>query len=362
MRKLSRTSVTVTAFGSVLALAGTALTTTVGADAAAPPSSQRTIANANGPVFQIARRKGTTYYTDGVGINKITRSGASALVLKVGDAAGVEFSANGKTMAIAHGSPGGLPQRVSLVRKGRRTINVNTLAYEKNVNPDKNVTYGITTGASPACKAELETPAPGTPPGQTPPATYKGLVDSHPYQLAPLRGGAFALADAGGNDILRIGPRGRVSRIALLPPQPITLTTAQANAAGAPDCAGETYAFEPVPTDVERGPHGSLLVTTLPGGPESPALGARGSVYRISKRGVVTRLATGFLGATNVATYKGRIYVTEFFTGKITKFGKGGRFTKATVPGAVSIEATKKKLYIGTASFSGPSRVVRIPR
>ncbi len=70
----------------------------------------------------------------------------------------------------------------------------------------------------------------------------------------------------------------------------------------------------------------------------------------------------GFLGATNLATFKGRIYVTEFFTGKITKFGKGGRFTRATVPGAVSIEATKKKLYIGTASFSGPSKVVRIPR
>jgi hypothetical protein len=129
-----------------------------------------------------------------------------------------------------------------------------------------------------------------------------------------------------------------------------------------PSCAGETYAFEPVPTDVERVGK-ALWVTTLPGGPESPALGARGSVYRI-KHGVVTKVAGGFLGATNLGVAKGRIYVTELFSGKVTKFGKGGRFTRYTVPGAVAVEATKKKLYIGSISMGEtPSgKVIRLPR
>jgi hypothetical protein len=362
MRKLSRTPVALTAVGSALVLGASVLTTS-SAIASSPPSSERVLATSNGPVFQIARRKGVVYFADSSGsIKKITKRGPR-LVMAWPEITAVEFSRNGKVMAVASGNPapGGTPQRVTLVR-GKKRVIAEVGRYEQSANPDGNVTYGITTGASAACKAQVETPQPDGPPGPPVPVTYKGAVDSNPYQLAALRGGAFALADAGGNTILRIGARGRISTIAVLPRQRITLTTAQATALRAPDCAGETYATEPVPTDVERGPNGSLLVTTLPGGPESPALGARGSVYRISKHGAVSRVATGFLGATNLAVYKGRVYVTEFFSGNITKFGRGGRFVRANVPGAVSIEASRGKLYIGTANFGGASQVHRIPR
>jgi hypothetical protein len=357
MRMLTRTSLTLTALGSVVAMAAT--TTAVAAPAARSDAgpAKRVLANEVGAPFQIARRGRTVYYTDGFAgtINKVTRRGPK-VTNRVTNVAGVEFSRNRKTMAIASG--GGPTSKVTLVRRGHRPVTAWVGRYESTVNPDKNRTYGIMAGGS-TCAANWLKSATGTPS-----ATYKGLVDSHPYQLARLPRGAFAVAEAGGNSILKVSPGGRISTIAVLPPQPITFTQAQADALGAPDCVvGVTYGFEPVPTDVERGPRGTLLVSTLPGGPESPVLGARGAVYRID-RGVPTRVATGFLGATNLAVARGRVYVSEFFSGKVTKLGVGGRFTRYTLPGAVSVEATRRHLYIGTFGMgpTSPGKVIRLPR
>lgn len=360
MGMLSRTPLAVTAVAGAIVLVSTS---TAGAAPAArasdAPSSDRVIANGVGAPFQIARRKGTVYYADGGAgtINKITGRGPK-VVRRVPEVAGVEFTRNGRTMAIASGSPmGSAPQRVTFVRGHRAPVVADILAYEKRVNPDRNVTYGVIAGGNPTCDTALGGLTGG-------PATYQGIVDSHPYQLAPLRRGAFALADAGVNAILRIGPRGGMSTIAVLPRQPITFTPAQATALGVPSCAGVTYAFESVPTDVEHGPNGSLLVSTLPGGPESPALGARGSVYQVSRRGAVSRVATGFLGATNLAVAHGKIYVSELFSGRITQVGRGGRRTALHVASPVSVEVTRHKLYVGTLGSgpSAPGTVIRVPR
>ena len=134
-----------------------------------------------------------------------------------------------------------------------------------------------------------------------------------------------SVADAGGNDLLKVDKApAHISTLAVLPPQPVTVTAQQAAALGAPDClVGETYAFEPVPTDVEVGPGGRLWVTTLPGGPEDPSLGARGSLYSVGQGGRSTRVATGFSGATNLAlSGDGSAYVTELFGGKISKVNR----------------------------------------
>ncbi len=357
MRSVKRTTTTAAALTTALVLAATALAApapAAGGDDG--PSGQRVLANGLGAPFQIARRGNTVFFADGfVGtINKVTRNG-SKVVARVPDVAGVEFSKNKKTMAIAHG--GGPGSKVTLVRRGKPNIVARLGAFEWSRNPDAGVTYGIKETASECARDALEEAT------ELPPS-YPGIQDSHPYQLEPIRGGAFAVAEAGGNGILRVGPRGGISVIAQLPAQPMRFTQAMVDAMELPDCVvGIRYDWEPVPTDVERGPGGTLWVTTLPGGPESPALGARGAIYRI-KRGVVTKMAGGFLGATNLDLIRGRFYVTELFSGKVTKLGTGGRFTRYNVPGAVSVEATRKHLYIG-AMGSGPTspgKVIRLPR
>lgn len=356
MRMFSRTSITLTALTSTVVLAAAASTTTADASTASPPSSQRTIATGVGGPFQIALRHRTVLYTDGFAgtLNKITRHG-SRVVSHVADISGVETSR--KALAISSG--GGPTSKVTVIRRHHRPMVVPVGQYEFGVNPDRNRTYGVVAHGNACANAYLKTAT------QTPSATYKGIKDSHPYQLAALPHGAWAVAEAAGNGILRVGRKGGISTIALLPAQRHTFTQAQVDAMGAPDCVvGVTYAFEPVPTDVERGGNGSLWVSTLPGGPEDPSLGARGSVYRISKHGAVQRMATGFLGATNLAVARGRVYVAELFAGKITKIGRGGRTTAVHIANPVSVEATRTKLYIGTLGTgpSSPGRIVRIPR
>jgi hypothetical protein len=103
--------------------------------------------------------------------------------------------------------------------------------------------------------------------------------------------------------------------VATLPPLGTTITADAAASQGLDPCVvGHTYYFEFVPTDVEKGPNGSLYVTALPGGPEDASLGARGAVFKVNLRsGKVRRVAGGFVGAVNLAVGRddpGRMIVT----------------------------------------------------
>ena len=51
--------------------------------------------------------------------------------------------------------------------------------------------------------------------GAPSPLRYTGLVDSHPYGIASLGGNAWAVADAGGNDIVGVAANGDLSTIAV---------------------------------------------------------------------------------------------------------------------------------------------------
>jgi len=133
--------------------------------------------------------------------------------------------------------------------------------------------------------------------------------------------------------------------------QETKITAEGAAALGLPKCAiGVTYAFEPVPTDVEVGPDGKLYVSTLPGGPESPALGARGSVYKVDPyKGTSQRVATGFLGATNLTVGRdGTIYVAELFAGRISSVKGGKTSTYVNLPGVLSLATGSERIYAGT--------------
>ena len=98
---------------------------------------------------------------------------------------------------------------------------------------------------------------------------------------------------------------------------------------------------EPVPTDVELGNDGWLYVTTLPGGPEDPSLGARGAVYRVNPTtGEVQLYASGFAGATGLAVApNGTVFVAELFGNQVSVITKRGEVsTFADLPSPAGIE------------------------
>jgi hypothetical protein len=255
----------------------------------------------------------------------------------------------------------GKNQVVKQMKKGGKATTLADIGkYEASKNPDKGVTYGLQ-GASADCLAQW-------PEKDLGPASYQGIVESHPYATHTTKKGVY-LADAAANAIFWIGNSGKIKTVGLLPPTPVTVTAEAAGALGIPACAiGLDYWFEPVPTDVEPGPNGQLIVSSLPGGPEDGSLGAQGRVYRMNaKTGKVKFLAGGFVSTVDVAVANnGDIYVAELFTGMVKRIKAGKStakpFLQLTMPGA--IEWTKDYLYatdnalIGTKNPKG--KVIRV--
>lgn len=303
--------------------------------------------------------KGNSYISQNFAglVSKISRGGT---VSPLASAPGLETSAvsyrNGTVyysqLAFDHSSAvlmalpkGGTPRQVGDIA-----------AYEATANPDSKNTYGFV-GLPQACLDQI--PADALAPGK-----YTGIVDTHPYASLAVRSGVY-IADAGANAILKVGYNGKVSTVAVLPPSaPVTVTAALATLAGFPDCVvGYKYRFEPVPTDVEVGPDGYLYVTSLPGGPEDPSLGARGVVYRVSPWSGKTKVvATGFVGATGLAvSNRGTIYVAELFGGadgsgqvSVAKNGVAKKFVSLPAPAAIEISGSK--LYATTGALAeGPT-------
>lgn len=227
-------------------------------------------------------------------------------------------------------------------------VSADTLAYERKNNPDKRNHYGV------------ENPSDCVRNNFGPFASYQGQVDSHAYSVAAFRRG-WVVADAGANALLTISNSGEIRTLAVLPPQPVTIDEAAAKAIELPDpsCFKNpvTYNVEPVPTDVEVGKDGFLYVTTLPGGPESPALGGRGKVWKVNPRnGKAVEIAGGFVGATNLALGKhGEIYVAELFGAKISVIKHGRTSTYVNLPNVVAVETGPDgTVWAGTMASQDP--------
>ncbi len=313
------------------------------ASAASGGRWSRTIADDVIAPFQLAINHQAIFAGDGF-TGKITRYAANGsktvLADTGGEVTGIDVSPDGRTYAYTGSDAGGAYLRI-VGPSGSRRVDLG--AYEANVNPDGNVTYGVIAGGNPCADAVFGQLTGGA-------ATYTGVVDSHPYAVAWLSDGSWAVADAGGNDILRVTGDGQISTLAVLPRQPIVVTAEMASGLGLPDCTiGVTYAFEPVPTDVESA-RGSLWVSTLPGGPEDASLGARGKVYQVNRwTGTSSQVASGFLGATNLAVREnGTIFVAELFAGKVTGLRGQNRWTAYSGGAALSVEVQGSSLYVGT--------------
>jgi len=289
------------------------------------------------------KRDGTirTIAADQPGTSGIATAGARlAFTTTVTDEATFENTASGLNIWAARG----------------KRVYADTLAYETAKNPDKIFNYGVNNPST--CVSDALGAATGGP------VSYRGMVDSHAYSVAAYRGD-WVVADAGANTLWRIDDRGHVRTLAVLPPQPVKITKDQAAALQLPKCVvGVTYAFESVPTDVEVGRDGYLYVTTLPGGPEGPELGARGKVWKVSPwSGRSWEIASGFLGATNLALGRqGEIYVAELFGGQISVIRHGRTSVFASLPGVVAVETSGNSVWaatLGDEDSHAPGTIVK---
>ena len=328
-----------------IALVVAGATALVGAPAAnahqghdSKPVTPRTLNSTVVLPFHLAADDGKLYVADGgtSTVSRVNRDGSLTTLAEgpnPGEVAGVAKS--GKSLAYTT-TDYATGHTTLTVRRGSATVISDLSAFEASRNPDQDVRYGFKDGA---CANGALGPY----------ASYTGEVDSHPYAVTRWHD-SWIVADAAGNDLLKVDSRGRVSVLAVLPPQPLKVSSEFAEANGIPDCAGKTYKFEPVPTDVEVGRDGMLYVSLLPGGPEDPSAGARGAVYKVDPRsGRSTKVADGFAGATSVTQGSdGTLYVAELFGGKVTAIRHGHRSTVAELPGVVAVEYGNGHLYAAT--------------
>lgn len=191
------------------------------------------------------------------------------------------------------------------------------------------------------------------------PETYTGEIDSHPYGIA-VTDETIYVADAGANSVVSVDAgSGKTETVAVLPPRPYKITAEAAASNGLPDCVvGTTYDFESVPTDVAVGPDGWLYVTSLPGGPEDPALGPRGAIFKVSADGdEVEIVAEDIMSPTGLALAdNGDLYVASLFgEGVLRVDPDSGEQTVVLAAGfAADVDLRGHTLYATVNALPGP--------
>ena len=235
----------------------------------------------------------------------------------------------------------------------------NLWSMEEQVNPDGRQTYGLK-GLSKSCKATIRKKK-----RLRPFLPYRGIVESHPYATY-VDGERIFVADAAANAIFVVEGE-TVDTLAVLPATKITVRKKIRKATGLPKCAqGKTLRVEGVPTDVEMGPDGNLYVTSLPGGPEIPAMGANGAIYRIAPgTGAITRMSSGLVSPTGLAIGPdGTAYISMLFAQQILAVPFGGEPSvfAEVAGGPGDVEIADGYLYAteaGMLSETGEGKVLR---
>ncbi len=335
---------------AAVALAGTALGGPAVADGpSTKPTAKTLVGGLVGPLSLDVTKDGTVYYSQNfAGSLHRKKPGKAPKPIYTAPVPGTEVGAVSERkgdLRFALTLPQENPETpaatflMGIGDSGKAKPLADLLAFEEKKNPDGDVKYGFR-----SLPESCETP-------EDPPS-YTGIVESHPYATAQV-GRRTYIADAAMNAIVKWSKKtGKLSTVAVLPAQPVTVTEAMTQpnpedpeAPVLPECTiGSKYFFEPVPTDVEKGPNGKLYVTTLPGGPEDPSLGARAAVYRVNpENGNVKKVASGLLSATGIAVAdNGTLFVTELFGGRIAKIKPGGEpktYLGTALPGDVELRS-----------------------
>jgi sugar lactone lactonase YvrE len=162
-------------------------------------------------------------------------------------------------------------------------------------------------------------------------------VDTNPYGVDASRARQILVTDAGGNTLLRVGPRGRVRTQAVFP-----FGSALAPPfLGLP--AGTEIPYQPVPTGVARGSRGVAFVGELTGFP-FPLGGA--NVYRVRGAGTPRVQARNFTTIVDLAFGpRGALYVLQISTnglaaedpgpGKVFRIARSGEVAELRGSGAL---------------------------
>lgn len=184
-----------------------------------------------------------------------------------------------------------------------------------------------------------------------------GPVDSNPYALVDL-GFSRVLSDAGGNDLLRVRPSGRISTLAVFENRVV-------------DFPFPGFEMEPVPTGLVKGPDGAFYVGQLTGFP-FPVAGA--NVYRVPRGGGEPIVyASGFTNIIDIAFDKrGTLYVLEITkngllsgdpTGALIKVKRNGAQEEITddlfAPGGLAIDRDSDIYVSNHSTEAGAGEVLR---
>ena len=152
-------------------------------------------------------------------------------------------------------------------------------------------------------------------------------IDSNAFDVADLGGGEALVAEAGGNDLLKVNKHGKVKLVAVLPDELVSTANAK-SLAGCPDPPSpdlveicelpDMMPAEPVATSVTIGPDGAYYVGELKG---FPAPTGESKVWRIepnarnAKCGHSPLCSVVFDGFTSVIDLTfgpdGRLYVAQ---------------------------------------------------
>ena len=200
-------------------------------------------------------------------------------------------------------------------------------------------------------------------------------IDSDPYAFATYRGG-FAVVDAGANDLLWLDARGRVSVLAVFPPQTVKLTRALARATGLPPSLS-AIKVQSVPSSVTVGPDGALYVGELTGRPY-PRGKAR--IWRVAPGRGPEVYASGFTNISDLAFDGHDLLVLEIASKGLTDPNLRGALLRLSPQGRRSVvvgggltaptglAVSRDRIYISDcgvcpAQGAGPhGRLVAIPR
>jgi hypothetical protein len=342
------------AAAAALSLAGTALATTAVAAPSADKAQPETTVLAKklfSPLSLAVDAEGTRYFSQNFAglLMRQTPGGKPEVVYQAKKGAEVgAISVDGSvvTFAVSEGDNAkGTVYRMDAEGTVTRVAKLHTA--EKALNPDGKVRYGFRNLAASCAKKVKGIPV-----------SYAGVVETHPYATAS-SGGTTYVADAGANAVFAIDEAGEVSAVGAVPAARVVVSKQAAKAFDLPACVvGKAYYFEAVPTDVEVGPDGKLYVTSLPGGPEDPILGANGAVFKIKPgNGRAKKVVRGLVSASGVAVAEnGDLFVAELFSGRIVRVKAGSTkvktYVEAPLPSAVEI-GDDGRMYATVSSLVG---------